>query len=85
MVAFLRRNEFGQVPMKLSEAGAWLEGHLAKFKDGGRWMIPRARSVYRVERERRAMVREEGPGDPATEKVLAHIGWKLETKENGNG
>lgn len=81
MVAFTKKeDEFGQVPMKMSEAGAWLEGHLAKINERGHWAIPRSRSIYRIERERRTMVRVEGPGDEATEKVLAHIGWKLETK-----
>lgn len=80
MVAFTKNKaEFGQVPMKMSEAGAWLEGHLGQIKNGGVWIIPRAKNtVYRIDHERHAMVRVEGPGDPATEKVLAHIGWKLE-------
>jgi len=68
--------------MPMEECVLWTTRHLARFREGGVWIVPRVLSAYRIEHSKTTATLLLGPGDPPTETVLQEMGWTIakETK-----
>jgi hypothetical protein len=55
----------------------WLANHLSMIKDGGSWAMPRAMTIYTINRKDQILIRTVGKGDESTEHVARSIGWSI--------
>ena len=61
-------------PAGMQDAANWVTSIINLLKDEGSWAVPRSGTIYTFHKTLKHYTRI-GGGDPATERVLEHLGW----------